>query len=951
MELYMMNRQHGRMIFESVENGPLIWPSIEENGVIRPKKYFELSATEVIQVDCDVKATNIILQGLSPEIYALVSNHKVAKELWKRIQLLMQGTSLTKQKMEYPRIAEAQITQTVITHNVAYQADDLDAYDSDCDEINTTKVALMANLSHHGLDDLAEVHNHYNVNHNLINQHVQAMPLSEQSNIINQSETKITSDSNIIPYSQYVSESQQATVQNSNSLAQQDALILSVIEQLKTQVVNCSKINLNNKSVNDTLTTELERYKDQSVKIDNLKQTLSEDLKEKESLMQTVTLLKNDFQKEKSRNIDREIALEKHIKELNNIVFKRNQSAQIVHMLTKPQFFYDYTTKQALGFQNPFYLKKAHQLKPKLYDGNVIQKINAIVIRDSKETLMLAEESQPTVSTSPTQVEVPKELSKVSMSQEKDMVIKKLKERIKSLSGNMKEDKIKNELEEIKTINIELDRREQVLVITTLKDNLRKLKGKAVVDESVISHPIDLEILKVDVAPLAPKLQNNRTVHSDYLKNTQKETATLREIVEHERSLNPLNTSLDYACDKLMAVTPMNKTKRVRFTEPVTSSGNTNIKTSSSSNVVSNKPMLSSTGVNLSTSASRSQPLGNTKKDKIQQTPSSTKKNKIEAHPRTVGISHKTYVARSPQQNCVVKRRNHTLIEVACAMLIYARARLFLWAKAVATACFAQNRSIIRLRHGKTPYELLHNKLPDLSYFHVFGALCYPTNDSENLGKLQPKADIAPEVIAPIAKVVAPELAASTGSPSSTTVDQDAPSPSNSQSTPETQPPVIPNNVEEDNHYIEVAHMSNDPYFDIPIPEATSDQSSSMDVIHTIVHLDHQNFEHNSKWTKDHPLENIIGELARLVSTRLQLHEQAIFCYYDTFLTFVEPNMYKDALTQSCWIEVMQEELNEFERLEVWGLVPRPNKVMVITLKWIYKVKLDELEGILKNKT
>nr|GFA64374.1 hypothetical protein [Tanacetum cinerariifolium] len=98
-----------------------------------------------------------------------------------------------------------------------------------------------------------------------------------------------------------------------------------------------------------------------------------------------------------------------------------------------------------------------------------------------------------------------------------------------------------------------------------------------------------------------------------------------------------------------------------------------------------------------------------------------------------VGISHETSVARSPQQNGVVERRNHTLIEAARTMLIYAQAPLFLWAKVVATACFTQNRSIIRIRHGKTPYELLHSKLPDLSFFHVFGALCYPTNDSENL--------------------------------------------------------------------------------------------------------------------------------------------------------------------------------------------------------------------------
>nr|GFC98242.1 retrovirus-related Pol polyprotein from transposon TNT 1-94 [Tanacetum cinerariifolium] len=108
--------------------------------------------------------------------------------------------------------------------------------------------------------------------------------------------------------------------------------------------------------------------------------------------------------------------------------------------------------------------------------------------------------------------------------------------------------------------------------------------------------------------------------------------------------------------------------------------------------------------------------------------------------------------------------------------------------------------------------------------------------------------------------------------------------------------------------------------------------------------------QHTSKLTKDHPLNNIIGQISRPVSIRLQLYEQALFCYYDAFLASVEPKTYKEALTRSCWIEVMQEELNEFERLEAWELVPHPDKVMVITLKWIYKVKLDELGGILKNK-
>nr|GEZ86336.1 hypothetical protein [Tanacetum cinerariifolium] len=156
-----------------------------------------------------------------------------------------------------------------------------------------------------------------------------------------------------------------------------------------------------------------------------------------------------------------------------------------------------------------------------------------------------------------------------------------------------------------------------------------------------------------------------------------------------------------------------------------------------------------------------------------------------------VGISHETSVARSLQQNGVVERRNRTLIKAARTMLIYTQAPLFLWAEAMATACFTQNRSIIRLRHGKTPYELLHSKLPDLSFFHVFGALCYPTNDSENL---------AAGVIAPIAEVI-PQ------------VDTDS--------------TVILQDVGNDNLDMKVTHMGNDPLLGVPILEVTSDQSSS----------------------------------------------------------------------------------------------------------------------------
>ncbi|GJU07583.1 retrovirus-related pol polyprotein from transposon TNT 1-94 [Tanacetum coccineum] len=276
-----------------------------------------------------------------------------------------------------------------------------------------------------------------------------------------------------------------------------------------------------------------------------------------------------------------------------------------------------------------------------------------------------------------------------------------------------------------------------------------------------------------------------------------------------------------------------------------------------------------------------------------------------------VGISHETSVARSPQQNGIVERWNRMLIEAARTMLIYAKAPRIIETIHVdfneLTAMAFEHSSSGLALHEMTPATISSGLVPNP---HSSTPFIPPSrNDWDMLFQplfdelLNPPPSVdhpAPEVVTPIDEVATSEPAVSTGSPSSTTVDQDAPSPRNSQTTPDTQPPVIPNDVEEENHDIEVAHIGIDPYFGIPILEVPSDQSSSSDSIHTNVPPDHQISEHNNKWTKDHPLENIIGELARPVSTRLQLHEQDLFCYYDAFLTAVEPKTYKNALTQAC---------------------------------------------------
>ncbi|GJT02936.1 hypothetical protein Tco_0824105 [Tanacetum coccineum] len=606
------------MILESVENGLLIWPTIEENGVIRTKKYAELSAAEKIQAGCDMKATNIILQGLPDDIYSLVNHHRVAIDLWERVQLLMQGTSLTKQERECklydgfdkfthikgeslhnlrpewskfvtdvklvkdlhttifdqlyaylephelhanevrllfciqqsststtvstisvwinssqstlpihlsittsiqsvicstiifilvsnessknlnyqfpkllyqspqvttqpmtesplvdsgfaapvfslgddpitclnkamafltpvassrgdkvkvilvmvirvmllvlggkmqvdrnvawykdkamlaeaqeagqtldeeqlafladPGVPDGQVFQTIILHNVAFQTKDLDIYDYDCDDILNAKSVPMAKISNYGSDVISEVPHSETYLNDMENQSVNAMQDFEQTPAVDFTDNEIHSDSNIIPHSQYLRETQQENFQDTNLQTQQDSMILSVIEQICEKMID---------SQMDDMIKEKLALKEQ---VNSLEQNLSKQIKEKECLLQTFTVFKSKSKENEDRYMENEIDLENKIKELDNIIFKVGQSAQTVHMLTKPQAFYGNIHKQALGYQNPFYLKKAQRIKPTLYDGSIIlAKHVTMPVIDDEKILILEEESR-----------------------------------------------------------------------------------------------------------------------------------------------------------------------------------------------------------------------------------------------------------------------------------------------------------------------------------------------------------------------------------------------------------------------------------------------------------------------------------------------------------------------------------------------------------------------------
>ncbi|GJY55000.1 retrovirus-related pol polyprotein from transposon TNT 1-94 [Tanacetum coccineum] len=344
----------------------------------------------------------------------------------------------------------------------------------------------------------------------------------------------------------------------------------------------------------------------------------------------------------------------------------------------------------------------------------------------------------------------------------------------------------------------------------------------------------------------------------------------------------------------------------------------------------------------------------------------------LTAYYEHVGIFHQKTVPWTPQQNNVVKRQNRTLVEAARTMLIFSKAPMFLWAEDVATAWYTQNRSLIHTLHNKTSYEPVHDKKPDLTFFHVFGALCYPTNDNEDLRKLQPTADIGifvgyvpsrkgyriynkrtrrimetihvqfdelteqmspvqlstgpaptflmhgqissglvpnPVPTAPyvpptnkeldilfqpmfdeylepprVERSVSPTLAVlvsvnSAGTPSSTTIDQDEPSLSHSPSSSALQSPCLHQDVAaestitKDNPF---APVDNDPFINLFTPEPSSKASSSEDLCSAESPYVTQTLHHLGKWSKDHPLDNIIGNPSRPVSTRKQLATDAL---------------------------------------------------------------------------
>ncbi|GJU64429.1 retrovirus-related pol polyprotein from transposon TNT 1-94, partial [Tanacetum coccineum] len=301
----------------------------------------------------------------------------------------------------------------------------------------------------------------------------------------------------------------------------------------------------------------------------------------------------------------------------------------------------------------------------------------------------------------------------------------------------------------------------------------------------------------------------------------------------------------------------------------------------------------------------------------------------------SVGISHQASSVRTPRQNRVVERRNQTLVEAARTMLIFSRASLFLWAEAIATACYTQNRSIIHRRFNKTSYELINGRKPDISFLHVFGALYYPKNDSEDIGKLGEKGDIgffigysANSSMDFEQRSLKPELQSMTFGQinsglnltyASSTITTQQPTEHELDllfeamyddyidGQPSVAPRTIPaaqalqdvDELETQQHHVPNVMLNGNMFVNPFATPSTSaaESSSSQYVDPSNMHTFYEPYPHEYQWTKDHPLEQVIGEPSRPVLKRNQLRSDGDMCMYALTTNTIEPKNVKEAMT------------------------------------------------------
>ncbi|KAI3680869.1 hypothetical protein L6452_35646 [Arctium lappa] len=354
------------------------------------------------------------------------------------------------------------------------------------------------------------------------------------------------------------------------------------------------------------------------------------------------------------------------------------------------------------------------------------------------------------------------------------------------------------------------------------------------------------------------------------------------------------------------------------------------------------------------------------------------------------GISHNFSSVRTPQKNGVAERRNKTIIEAARSMLSDSHLPTQFWAEAVNTACFTQNRSLIIKRFGKTTYELFLGRKHSISFLHIFGCQCFILNNRDQLGKFDPKADDGiflgyssiskayrvfnkrRQTVEETIHVTFDETRSANSKPIADNEELNAwmfshyretePFFTNHQhSDPPTadDDPNIIHPTAESTSWVSAEPLNTLLPSNLPSSENLSSEStqqliadepqtsSSVNIPIVDPTSELSNHAPAQRWTRDHPIDQILGDLEAGIQTR---RSSGNICLFVNFLSLIEPKKTDDALRDPNWVSAMQEELTEFSRNKVWKLVPRPSDKTVIGTKWVFRNKLDEHGTVTRNK-
>nr|GEW12408.1 reverse transcriptase domain-containing protein [Tanacetum cinerariifolium] len=1102
IRLYFRGKENEVYILKSIDEGPFQMRTVRETlaegtegaphlGTKRPRVYFGLSPEEKDRYNADIRATNILLQGLPKDIYTLINHYTDAKDICDNVKMLLEGSELTKEDQEsqlYDDFEHFRQNKRETIHD--YYGRFMTAVklnrglrDSNDDQLysylkqhealaNENKMildrftqptvdplALMSNVSHQQhysqssstspstyvpphLADNAHLDSGLTLTDNLIENVTNTLALLTQSykTFLPQTNNQLRTSSNT---------RNQATVQDGRDLALNmdnvfqaddcDAFDSDVDEALMAQTM--FMVNL---SSADPAYDKAGPSYDSDILSEYVKENAVPSVQSNVSSVpnDAYMMIYNDMYKPHAQSISKtsqntvvedsltaELATYKEQVEVYKRWARRkmhdklkdpecvNHKVKIApHDYSKKNFLATFTPQKQLTPEQIFWSQDLIKMKTEALKEQTAasRPIKALMVYLPNTPAMLV----PRVLLTKSQVKIHiftliQLFSEFDKTCEKRITPTGLTEGEKGFEQTM-----------------ECYLKEVIPFFKTIKEHF---KG--------IQKALTKEIKEMKDVLKNWKLRNNREAHLDYLKHLKESVETIREIVEEAKVIRPLDSLVVSACrytkhsqelleyaigtcpqdshqrDKKHAPAPLIRKKQVTFAEQCdTSNSNTYKHVAKLNTQKTNVPVHPSTKVNHCTDASGSQPRRNTKKNMISPAKGVNKMNAKE-HPRTnkshlrtsnrvdsSSLSKRTVINLNSIfvcqtcNKCLISE-NHDMCVVDYLQSVVAPSSIRsicnvvrkvkqVWKpKQVKKVWKPTGKVLTIIGHQLRPTCMIFTLGEQCPLTRVFGALCYPTNDSEDLGKVQPTADIgifvgyAPrrkgyriynkrtqrimetihvqfdeltELMAPVhltpyvpltnkdleilfqpmfdeylepprvERPVSPTPALqvpvnSAGTPSSTTIDQDAPSPSISPSCLALQSPSLHQGVAAESTLMEdnpVAPIDNTPFINVFAPEPSSNASSSRDVSSTESTYVSQTLHHLGKWSKDHPLDNIIGNPSRLVSTRKQLGTDALWCLYNYILSKVKPKNFKSSITKDCWFQAMQDEIHEFDRLQ-----------------------------------